>query len=312
MDNIDKYIKFSSAEEQLPIFHQPYWLDTVCGGRKNWDVILLEKGNEIVAALPLFYRKKRILGQPPLTPYLGPYLKFPEGQKYVTKYCYERDLLEELIMKIPSFKYVKMNFLPERKNWLPFYWNGFSQTTRYTFILRSLESNYLFDNMKGSIRRQIKKASKSVHVDFNDDIELFYRINTYTFARQNLNNPYTLDFLKHLDQAVKNQRIILFGKDNQNNIHAALYLLWDQDRAYYLIGGINPEFRNSGANSLLFWEALKYVSSFVSEFDFEGSMIQPIERFFSTFGAIQTPYFQISKDNRTMPVKILSGIKHKL
>lgn len=312
MKNKEKYTRFCTEEPELPVFHHFKWLDAVCDGRSNWDVVLLEENNEVIASMPLFYKKKYVIGQPPLTPYLGPYIKFPEGQKTVTEHGYERDVLEALIENIPDFKSLKMNFLPERKNWLPFYWSRFRQTTRYTFILKDLKPDHLFSNMKGSVRRQIRKASKSIHVDFKDDIELFYQINTYSFARQNMSMPYSLNFLKQLDQVVRQQRIILFARDEQNNIHAALYILWDKERAYYLMGGMKPEFRHSGANTLLFWEAFKYVSSFVSEFDFEGSMIKSIERFFSSFGAVQTPYFQIYKDNRTMPEKMLSELKSRL
>ncbi|KZZ15518.1 hypothetical protein A3751_17170 [Oleiphilus sp. HI0080] len=42
------------------------------------------------------------------------------------------------------------------------------------------------------------------------------------------------------------------------------------------------------------WEAIKFASTVTKRFDFEGSMIEPIERFFRGFGAMQKPYFQIS------------------
>lgn len=309
MYNKEKYIRFCEKETELPVFHQPNWLDAVCDGRDNWNVVLLEKNDEVIASLPLFYKKKKIMGQPPLTPYLGPYIKFPEDQKSVTKYRYERDVLEALAERIPRFKYLKMHFLPERKNWLPFYWHGFSETTRYTFICNNLKKQLSLDEMKGSIRRQIKKASKSVQVEFSEDIERFYQINKLSFERQQMNIPYTLSFLKRLDRAVKDQRAILFGKDNQQNIHAAIYILWDNNRAYYLMGGLNPDFQNSGAKPLLFWEAINYVSSFVSEFDFEGSMIRSIENFFSSFGATQVPYHCVYKDNRSIPIRLLSNLK---
>jgi hypothetical protein len=312
MENQEKYIRFCEKETEVPVFHRPEWLDAVCGNRNSWDVVLLEKNGEVIASLPLFYKKKKIIGQPPLTPYLGPYIKFPEGQKSVTKYRYERNVLEALIGKIPDFKYLKMLFLPEIKNWLPFYWNGFNETTRYTFILDNLNKHLNLNEMKPSIRRQIKKASKNIQIEFSDNIESFYNINKLSFERQKMNIPYSLTFLKRLDQVVKDHRTILFGKDNKENIHAAIYILWDNKRAYYLMGGLNADFQNSGAKPLLFWEAMKYVSSFVLEFDFEGSMIRSIENFFSSFGAKQVPYHLIYKDNRSNAVRLISNLKSRL
>ena len=40
-------------EKNLSIFCQPWWLDAVCGER-NWDVVILEEPDGIVAALPYY------------------------------------------------------------------------------------------------------------------------------------------------------------------------------------------------------------------------------------------------------------------
>lgn len=74
------------------------------------------------------------------------------------------------------------------------------------------------------------------------------------------------------------------------------------------MSGSDPILRSSGAISLLRWESIKYSSSVTKSFDFEGSMIEPIERFMRSFGAIQTPYFAISKTNSKL-LKIYQGLK---
>jgi hypothetical protein len=60
------------------------------------------------------------------------------------------------------------------------------------------------------------------------------------------------------------------------------------------MGGGNPERRNSGATSLVLWEAIQSQPRGVEFFDFEGSMVEAIERFFRAFGARQVPYFHVS------------------
>jgi hypothetical protein len=42
------------------------------------------------------------------------------------------------------------------------------------------------------------------------------------------------------------------------------------------------------------WEAIKFASTVTESFDFEGSMIEPVERFFRAFGARQTSYHTVS------------------
>jgi hypothetical protein len=61
------------------------------------------------------------------------------------------------------------------------------------------------------------------------------------------------------------------------------------------MGGGDPAHRTSGAASLCIWEAIARQPDTTEVFDFEGSVIEPIERFFRGFGALQTPYFHVSK-----------------
>ena len=78
-------------------------------------------------------------------------------------------------------------------------------------------------------------------------------------------------------------------------MHAVAYVVWDEHAAFYLLGGADPELRTSGASSLLLWEALQRARSRTDVFDFEGSMLAPVERFFRGFGAVQTPYLRVTR-----------------
>ena len=107
----------------------------------------------------------------------------------------------------------------------------------------------------------------------------------------------SFEFIRNVDvcSKINKCRKILLGVDKENKIHAGIYLVWDENTMYYLLGGGDPKYRNSGATSLLLWEAIKLASSKGLSFDFEGSMIEPVEKFVRGFGAIQKPYFQIYK-----------------
>jgi hypothetical protein len=45
------------------------------------------------------------------------------------------------------------------------------------------------------------------------------------------------------------------------------------------------------------WNAIKIASENTKRFDFEGSMIENVERFFRSFGAVPIPYYNIKKTN---------------
>jgi hypothetical protein len=131
-----------------------------------------------------------------------------------------------------------------------------------------------------------------------------------TFARQGVRLPVSSELLHRLDFACekRNCRKMFFAEDAQGKIHAAAYIVWNADCAYYLMAGGDPDLRNSGAGSLVTWEAITFASTISRQFDFEGSMIEPIERFFRAFGGQPVPYFALSKLSRQM--KFLNGLYH--
>jgi hypothetical protein len=48
------------------------------------------------------------------------------------------------------------------------------------------------------------------------------------------------------------------------------------------------------------WEAVQFAATVTRKFDFEGSMMEPVERFFRAFGARQFPYFHVTKSSPRM------------
>lgn len=291
------------------VFQQPWWLDAVAPG--HWGEVAVIKGSEVFARMPYVVKKKcgfTLLTMPPLTQTLGPWLR-PSHAKYANQLGEQKDLLEELIKKLPPFDYFSQNFSPAVTNWLPFYWAGFKQTTRYTYRIEDLSDlDKVWAGFRENIRSDIRKAQKLVAVRDDLGIEQFIQINRLTFTRQGRSLPYAAELVKRIDKACseRNARRIFFAQDADGRVHAAVYMVWDVNAAYYLMGGGDPELRRSGATSLLLWEAIKFASQVSRCFDFEGSMLEPIERFFRAFGGKQVPYFHLTKCSRRMQV-ILSG-----
>ena len=302
MTNKEKYRLLCKNEPSIPIFSKDWWLDSVAGDA--WDVVLVEKGDQILASMPYTMRQRyglNVISQPALTQTLGPWLR-PSTAKYARRLSQEKDLLQKLFEQLPKFAHYQQNWHCTRTNWLPLYWLGYEQTTRYTYRLEDLSNEeQIWGEMEANIRTDVRKASnkEGVKVRTDLDIEAFLTLNEKVFARQNMALPYTRDFVRRLDKAAaQNQaRKIFIAEDEQGRHHAGVYLIWDDNTAYYLMGGGDPDLRNSGATSLCMWEAIQFAATVTKNFDFEGSMIEPVERFFRGFGAVQTPYFSISKTN---------------
>ncbi len=304
------YRALCESETDIPLFLQAWWLDATCGA-ESWDVVLVEKGGQVHAALPYRMSRRqgfRVLSQPPLTPFLGPWLR-DTGAKTANSYSRQKDLMTELIAQLPAFDHYQQNWSPRITNWLPFYWQGFKQSTRYTYAINELgEENALWGRLRENIRTDIRKARNRFRLTVDADAALdeFLRLNDLVFSRQGRTRPYADAYVSRIDAecSARACRRIFIARDDEGRAHAGVYLVWDKRSAHYLLGGGDPELRNSGATSLCMWEAIRFAATVTKRFDFEGSMIEPIERFFRAFGADQVPYFEVSKT----PSRLLAGL----
>lgn len=297
MSKLEKYRKFSETERTVPIFSRGWWMDAVCG--ENWNVILVEKNDRIIAALPYFLQDKEIR-KAPLTQNNGIWIHYPLNQKYEKKLSYENRLMNLIIDEIEALDLDKFQqyFHYSLTNHLPFYWRGYEQTTRYTYVISNTSNvEELFNHFSSAVRNKIRKAEKNVTVKEDLGIAQFYDLNKMTFERQNVTIPYSFKLVSRIDKACesRNARKIYYAVDEQNRTHAAAYFVWDDESVYYLMAASDPMFRYSQSLSLLIFEGIKLASRLGKKFDFEGSMKRNIEEHFRQFGAKQFPYHHIQK-----------------
>jgi Acetyltransferase (GNAT) domain len=280
------------------IFQQPWWLDAVAPGR--WGQAVVERDGRTVARLPYAVRGRgrwRMLTQPPLTQTLGPWIE-RSSAKRANALSDEMDLLTAVEAALPPAEAFLQHFSPTMLNALPFFWAGYRIEVQYTYRLEGLRSEEaLWDGLRGNIRREIRKARKRVEIRDDLGLDRFHSVWAKTFSRQGLEPPHSLARLGRLDAACagRGARAMLFAQDEADLIHAVAYVVWDEHAAYYLLGGSDPALRTSGAGSVLMWEAIMRAQQVTDTFDFEGSMLKPVERFFRAFGSRQAPYLRVSR-----------------
>ena len=280
------------------VFTEPWWLDAVAPGA--WGEVVVDRGGRAAARMPWVKAKRRgmtLLVTPPLTKTLGPWIR-PEPGRTTSRLEREKDLMNELIDGLPRCDYFEQNFHPSVTNWLPFHWRGFEAAARCTYVLPDLaDLDAVWSGTRQNVRTDVRKAQKKLAI--RDDLGLaeFLRLHEMTFTRQEMAMPYPRALVERVDAACaqRGRRKILFAADAAGAVHAAAYVVWDAQSAYYLMGGADPELRSSGAGSLVLWEAIRACAKVAPQFDFEGSMLEPIERFFRAFGAEQRPYFHVTR-----------------
>jgi lipid II:glycine glycyltransferase (peptidoglycan interpeptide bridge formation enzyme) len=183
-------------------------------------------------------------------------------------------------------------------NALPFHWAGYRLEARYTYRLHGLRSSSdLWAGLRDNIRREVRKARKRVEIVDDLGIDRFFDVLSKTYERQGIPTPHSLAELARLEEAcaARGAGALLFARDDAGQVHAAVWVVWDRNGAYYLLAGAEPNLRTSGASSLLAWEAILRAGERTDVFDFHGSMLQPVERFFRAFGAHQTPYLSVTR-----------------
>jgi lipid II:glycine glycyltransferase (peptidoglycan interpeptide bridge formation enzyme) len=282
------------------VFCQPWWLDTV--SPNQWDVVIVERGGEVAAALPYAYKMRLgrhvLMEMPRLTPYLGPWRRDLTSQYESRRVGEEHALFAELIHKLPKVSTFHHGFHPSVTDWLPFYWQGFEGTTHYTYVIQDLsDPDRVMGDFSHAKRKNIKRARQLVEVREDLPSREFYRHLARTLKKKGSDVAYSWEFFNRFyDACYQHQAGKAFhAVDGANNVHSAIFIVYDKKTAYYLISSIDPDFTASGSVSLLVLEAIRFLSTRTLQFDFCGSMIGTIERSSREFGGKQTPYLLVHK-----------------
>jgi Acetyltransferase (GNAT) domain len=280
------------------IFQQPWWLDAVAPGR--WSEATVERDGRVIARMPYVVRGRRrlrVLTMPPLTQTLGPWVE-RSAASAPRALGEEIELLAALEAALPRAESFVQQFAPAMLNALPFHWAGYRLELQYTYRLHGIGSeDTVWRGMRGSTRREIRKARQRLEVRDDLALDRFHGVWAKTFERQGLRVPVSVSRLERLDAAcaARGARALLSAHDDADRVHAVAYVVWDANAAFYLLGGADPALRSSGASSLLLWEGIARASAVTDVFDFEGSMLPSVERYFRAFGARQTPYLRVSR-----------------
>ncbi len=304
--NKDKYKRLCDIKSDIPLFNQAWWMDAVCDPyKKMWDVILIENNNQIIAALPYHYIIKlgmKMVLPPVYTQFNGPWIDYPANQTAKQRLSFEKKVMNQIIEKLSEakIKVFQQCFQYKITNWHPFYWKGFNQTTRYTYLLRDIsETQRIFNNFSVSKKKYILKSQTSLQLDLTLNTKEYYSFHEYTLKLRNDKIRYSESLLKSIFEVAlsRNQGKIFAIKDSSDNLLAAACIVWDKQSSYLLTSAVDIKFSVSGASSLMIWEAIKFLSNYTKNFDFAGSMIENVAKRNEEFGAEQIPYFEISKYN---------------
>jgi hypothetical protein len=308
----NSYKAWCSDNKGVPVFLQPWWLD-LDAGPENWDVLLFEKNGVIEACLPLVFTKRwgfRGAGMPAIAPYSGHYITpvITSNAEHQTE-----QVLASLYSKIPKIAYFYQELPPGVNHLLPLKWMGFSHVVRFTNIIPDISNpEAVFAQFEGRARGGIRKAEKLTELTKEHDADILFHVMEATYKKQGKKNFYHQEHLKRVVTASLEHKCghLYVARSRQSGlVEASAFMVWDKTTCYDLIQGSMPEYLPSNATSLIIWTAIQEASANgIKSFDFTGGMMPNIHKFLRSFGAVQVPYFAISKEY-SFPFLLLSKIK---
>ncbi len=299
MKNKDVYRDWCTSEN-MPLFEQPGWLDATCGD--NWDVIIVKNKSNIIATFPYEIKSVgplRILKTNASTLFQEVIIHNFENSSYIKKLSKTKSTLIEIINNLPKADIYNFKVFVKESYYLPFLWNNFSLSPRFTYQIDTrIDIAEIKKNLSPKVRNFLNKDNSYISIQEVDSTDILYDLIIQSFKSKATKPTFNKSELVQIDSYCKSngKRKILIAYENNQPI-AAIYLAWDAKKMYYLFGGTHHEFRQSQPGTLLLWEALNFSHSLQKVFDFEGSIIEPIESYFRSFGGKPVMYFRASRQN---------------
>lgn len=296
------YIECCRQQTDLPLFARPFWWDAQSA---DWDVLSFSHQG-ITSYLPFVVEKKwttRFLRNPHLIPYVHAVWSewaSPEA---------EATLMDGLLRHLPPYDVLDLDLCWRQAFPVPN--QGPSHRFKHTQVLTLTDELTLLSGLKPALKRQIKKAEAALHMKESHDLQEFLNLYHKTFQRQSLSAAVPDHAFEKAWEACRQNAC---GKlwlccDEEHHNHAAIFVVFDAHTAYYLAGGSDPAFSGSGAMSGLMWHVITQCRLDGKQFfDFEGSMLPGVDRFFRNFAPRQMPYLNVHQ-NKSLLHKLYKRIK---
>lgn len=284
----EEYADVARGLPDLPVFLEPWWLDAVAGP-SMWSAVVIERRG-VLSVLPYVVRRRlglSYISQPLLTQHLGPWFSKAPSE---INLGLQHQLLDGLAESLPKAFGYRQAWAPEITNWLPWSWRSFKQTSRCTYRVPGGNSvDSVWSQLEGRCRNDIRSAQSrpDFEISRSNDVESVIEVVASVFSRQNLRSPLDdLDFRAFDERLAQGSHRQIFTATVGEKCVAVAYTVQGRAHTYYLLGGTSPE-SVRGALTACVWKAIEDSLFEGKGFDFEGSMLRPVEQFIRAFSPEQ-------------------------
>ncbi|MBI3520544.1 MAG: GNAT family N-acetyltransferase [Bacteroidetes bacterium] len=312
MDNLDVFCE--KAEPSIGVFASKKWLSVY--GDALTLIGIYKDEHQLIGGFYFLNTKKygfTFLKLPPYTPHCGLFF-ISDSKNHSSINNFSKEIMNDVCDFFTAQKsaLTVLAFPSAIIDFQPFIWNKYKVIPNYTYRInleRTLED--IRSNFDSKNRNVINKAIKE---------EVFVTENTlskeelYHFFINSLNttdaNIYETElkniFHKFSDETNSFSVSAYKGKELLGNV----FCIFDKNTCYYLLGGVDKTSGVQGVNNLLVQKSIEKAQSLgCKTFDFEGSMLKGVEKFFRSFGPELVPYFTVNK--ASLPLELLLKFKKR-
>ena len=280
--------EFSFSESTQGSLFGSIWKDVFDGDSRLGVLLVSEDGGQPVSACLVWDTQRkffRSLITPPLMPNIG-WIWLAHFEKSSTRISKEKEVLAALVAYLSAgvWDYWKLDFPNEFKDFQTAIWKGIHPKQKYTYRL-NLNSDWR-EGIDSKLKNILKKKDS---FDFEvrpfgvDEFDNFCVILSSKGVKH-------VELLKKISTDLHENIYTVVGDEGK---YKALCLLMN-GVAYYIAATNAKENNALSACGLAHCIAVAELRG-AQVFDFEGSMIPEVERFFRGFGGELTPYFSLEK-----------------
>ena len=312
IDNLDVFCE--KAEPEIGVFGSKKWL-SIYGNTLNTIGIYKEE-HQLIGGFYFLNTKKygfTFLKLPPYTPHCGLFFKSDSKKKSAIN-NFSKEVMTEVCAFFSNQKsaLTVIAFPSNINDFQPFRWARYKVIPNYTYRI-NLENSIedIKSNFDSKNRNVINKAIKEEVIVTEDTLS---KEELFKFFMDSLNttdaNIYETELKNVFTKFADDTNSFCVSAHKNNEILGNVFCVYDNNTCYYLLGGVNKKSGVQGVNNLLIQKSIEKAKDIgCKTFDFEGSMLKGVEKFFRSFGPEIIPYFTVNK--ASLPLEILLKFKKR-
>lgn len=310
--NIDLFTE--KAEPAIGVFGSKKWLAVY--GEQLELIGVYKDEHQLIGGFYFLKTKKygfNFVKLPPYTPHCGLFF-ISESKNRSSINNFSKEVMQDICNYFTAQKssLTILAFPSEIIDLQPFIWDKYKVIPNYTYridlnrTIEEIKSNFDTKNrnvINKAVKEEISVSENSIS---QEELYKFFKGSLRSVGANVYEEELKNIFLNFADAS--NSFAMIAKKDDK--FYGAVFCVYDKDNCYYLLGGVDKGSGIQGVNNLLIQKSIEKAKQLgCTTFDFEGSMLKGVEKFFRGFGPQLVPYYTVNK--ASLPLEILLKYKKR-